>query len=65
MPHYLFERKELKYKFVKEVVADVESEDFDQRTLQQEGTHYSEDRDTVVVIADSKEQAERQLNGGE
>lgn len=64
MTHYLFEREDLKYKFVKEVVADVESEDFDQRALQQEGIHYSEDRDTVVVIADSREQAEKRVNEG-
>lgn len=62
MAHYLFEREELKYNFVREVSADVNSEDFDQRALQQDGVHYDDNRDTVVVIADSKEQAEKQVN---
>lgn len=52
----------MNYKFVREVSADVNSENFDQRALQQHGTHYDETRDTVVVVADSKEQAEGMVN---
>ncbi len=62
MPHYLFERNDLKYRFVKEVGADVTSDNYDHRALQQEGVHYDETRDTVVAIADSKEQAEDMVN---
>jgi hypothetical protein len=62
MAHYLFEREYLKYNFVREVTADVNSEGFDQRALETEGVHYDATRDTVVVVADSKEQAEQLLN---
>lgn len=58
MPHFLFEREELIYNFVKEVNADLNSPDFDQRALQQDGIHYDDARDTAVVVADSQQEAE-------
>ena len=58
MPHFLFEREELIYNFVKEVNADLNSPDFDQRALQQDGIHYDDARDTAVVVADSRQEAE-------
>lgn len=57
MPHFLFERDKLEYKFMREVSADVNSRDFDQRALEQEGVHFDDLRETAVVAADSEQQA--------
>ncbi len=58
MPHFLFQREELEYKFAKEVTADVNSPDFDQRSLEQEGIHYDDHMDTAVVVANNRQEAE-------